>query len=132
MFGISKALLAAAAALLVAGFSSPGGTIAAARRLGPAQQPTALTGCLEKGTAKDTYTLKSTDGKTYTLTSPTVKLSEHVGHKVAVTGTAAGTETGALKDTNAAPAPPAKSGEAAMPSGSLTVTTLKHLSSTCK
>lgn len=116
MFGISKALLIAAGGLLLAGF----------------QQPASLTGCLEKGTAKDTYTLKSTDGKTYSLTSPTVKLSEHVGHKVAVTGTAAGMETGALKDTNAAPAPPAKSGEAAMPSGTLTVTTLKHLSSTCK
>lgn len=116
MFGISKALLVAAGGLLLAGF----------------QQPTSLTGCLEKGTAKDTYTLKSTDGKTYSLTSPTVKLSEHVGHKVAVTGMAAGMETGALKDTNAAPAPPARSGEAAMPSGAVTVTTLKHLSSTCK
>ena len=119
MFGISKALLVAAGGLLLAGF----------------QQPTSLTGCLEKGTAKDTYTLKSTDGKTYTLTSATVKLGEHVGHKVAVTGTAPGMETGALKalkDTNAAPAPPAKSGEAAMSSGALTVTTLKHLGSTCK
>ena len=116
MFGISKALLVAAGGLLLAGF----------------QQPASLTGCLEKGTAKDTYTLRSADGKTYTLTSPTVKLSEHDGHKVAVTGTAGGMESGALKDTSAAPAPPAKSGEAAMPSAALTVTTLKHLSSTCK
>jgi hypothetical protein len=132
MFGISKALLAAAGGLLLAGFASPGTTIAPARGLGPAQQPTALTGCLEKGAAKDTYTLKSADGKTYTLTSATVKLDQHVGHKVTVTGTPAGMETGALKDTSAAPAPPAKSGEAAMPSGVLTVTTLKHVSSECK
>lgn len=132
MFGISKALLAATSGLLLAGFASPGSTIAPAGRLGPPQQPTSLTGCLEKGTAKDTYTLKSAGGKTYTLTSPTVKLSQHVGHKVTVTGMSAGMETGALKDTNAAPAPPAKSSEAAMPSGSLTVTTLKHLSGECK
>ena len=116
MFGISKALLVTAGGLLLAGF----------------QQPASLTGCLEKGTAKDTYTLKTTDGKTYTLTSSTVKLGEHVGHKVAVTGTAAGMETGALKDTSAAPAPPTKSGEAGMPSEALTVTTLKHLSTSCK
>ncbi len=131
MFGISQALLAAGG-LLVAGVASPAGPIGRDDRTGPAQQPTSVTGCLEKGTAKDTYTLKSADGKTYTLTSATVKLDQHVGHKVTVTGAPAGMETGALKDTSRAPAPPAKSGEAPMSSGALTVTTLKHVSNSCK
>jgi hypothetical protein len=132
MFGISKALLAAAGGLLLAGFASPAGPIAAARQLGPAQQPTSVTGCLEKGTAKDTYTLKDAAGKTYTLSSATVKFSEHVGHKVTVTGTAAGMETGALKDTGAAAAPPAKMGKSTTPGSTLTVTTIKHVASSCK
>ena len=130
MFGISQALLTAGG-LLLGGVTFAAGPIGGGRT-GPAQQPTSITGCLEKGTAKDTYTLKSADGRTYTLTSATVKLDQHVGHKVMVTGAPAGMETGALKDTSMAPAPPAKSGEAPMPSGALTVTTLKHLSSSCK
>lgn len=129
MFAISKGLLAAAAGVLVGGFAPA--DAAGANRAGPAQQPTSITGCLAQGTAKDSYTLRSADGKTYTLTSTKVNLGEHVGHKVTITGTPAGMETGALKDTGAAPAAPPKGGEA-MPSGALNVTTLKHLSSTCK
>ncbi len=126
MLAISKGLLAAAGGALLAGFA-PAGT----HRPGPAQQPASITGCLEKGTAKDTYTLRTADGKTYSLTGTKVNLGAHVGHTVTVTGTPGGMETGALKDTSAAPAPPAKSGQA-MPSAALTVTTLKHVSSTCK
>jgi hypothetical protein len=90
MFGTSKALLAAAVALLAGALMSPA----------TAQQPTSVTGCLSKGTAKDAFTITGTDGKAYSLTSSTVKLDQHVGHKVTVTGTSSGMETAALKDTS--------------------------------
>jgi maltose-binding protein MalE len=91
MFSLSKALLAAAVALLAVGMTSAA----------TAQQPTSVTGCLSQGTAKDAFAITGTDGKAYSLTSSTIKLDQHVGHKVTVTGTSAGVETAALKDTSA-------------------------------
>lgn len=48
---------------------------------------TTVTGCLQKGDEAGEYSITGEDGKMYGLRSKTVKLSEHVGHKVAVTGT---------------------------------------------
>jgi maltose-binding protein MalE len=90
MFSMSKALLAAAVALLAVGMTS----------VATAQQPTSVTGCLAK-TGTDAFSISGTDGKAYSLTSSTIKLEQHVGHKVTVTGTSAGVETAALKDTSA-------------------------------
>ena len=48
---------------------------------------TTVTGCLQKGDEAGEYSITGEDGKMYGLRSKTVKLSEHVGHKVTVTGT---------------------------------------------
>ena len=48
---------------------------------------TTVTGCLQKGDESGEYSITGEDGKTYGLRSKTVKLSEHLGHKVTVTGT---------------------------------------------
>ena len=48
---------------------------------------TTITGCLQKGDEPGEYSITAEDGKTYGLRSKTVKLSEHLGHKVTVTGT---------------------------------------------
>src|SRR5690349_19498312 len=48
---------------------------------------TTVTGCLQKGDEAGEYSITGEDGKTYGLRSKTVKLSEHLGHKVTVTGT---------------------------------------------
>jgi hypothetical protein len=48
---------------------------------------TSVTGCLQKGDEAGEYSIAGEDGKTYGLRSKAVKLSEHVGHKVTVTGT---------------------------------------------
>ena len=48
---------------------------------------TTVTGCLQKGDEPGEYSITGEDGKTYGLRSRTVKLSEHLGHKVTVTGT---------------------------------------------
>ena len=48
---------------------------------------TTVTGCLQKGDDAGEYSITGEDGKTYGLRSKTVKLSQHLGHKVTVTGT---------------------------------------------
>ena len=48
---------------------------------------TTVTGCLQKGDEAGEYSITGEDGKTYGLRSKSVKLSDHVGHKVTITGT---------------------------------------------
>lgn len=57
---------------------------------GQPAQTLAATGCLQKGDEADEFAITGADGKNYELVSSAVKLSEHVGHKVSVTGTAIG------------------------------------------
>ena len=45
-----------------------------------------VTGCLQKGDEPNEFSITDTDGKTYGLRSSSVKLADHVGHKVSVTG----------------------------------------------
>jgi hypothetical protein len=52
-----------------------------------AGRTTSVTGCLEKqGDKPDEFSIVSSDGKKYGLRSNTVKLEEHLHHKVSVTG----------------------------------------------
>jgi hypothetical protein len=44
------------------------------------------TGCLQKGDEPNGFTLTGEDGKVWELRSSEVSLSEHVGHKVTITG----------------------------------------------
>jgi hypothetical protein len=48
---------------------------------------TTVTGCLQKGDEAGEYSITGEDGKTYGLRSKAVNLSQHLGHKVTVTGT---------------------------------------------
>ena len=48
---------------------------------------TAVTGCLQKGDEPGEYSITGEDGKTYGLRSKAVNLSQHLGHKVTITGT---------------------------------------------
>ena len=47
-----------------------------------------VTGCLQKGDEAGEFAITGEDGKTWELTSKSVKLDEHVGHQVTVTGSA--------------------------------------------
>ena len=103
MFGTSKALLAAAVVALAGAFA-PATAVA--------QEPTTVTGCLSKGEGEGSFAIKDAGGKSYWLTSSTVKFDGHVGHQITVTGTpatmeTAAVETGAVKDSAAAAAPAA-------------------------
>ena len=48
---------------------------------------TTVTGCLQKGDETGEYSITGEDGKTYGLRSKSVNLSQHLSHKVTVTGT---------------------------------------------
>ena len=65
------------------------GSVAAAQQAGKSGNKGSsktVTGCLQKGDEADEFRLTSEDGKLYDLRSSSVKLGEHVGHKVTVTG----------------------------------------------
>ena len=46
----------------------------------------AVTGCLQKGDQAEQFSITGEDGKSWDLRSSTVKLADHVGHQVTVTG----------------------------------------------
>ena len=54
----------------------------------PATSIRTVTGCLKKGHESGELSITGEDGKTWDLSSKTVKLDEHVGHQVTVTGSA--------------------------------------------
>ena len=45
-----------------------------------------VTGCLQKGDQPDQFSITAEDGKSWELRSSTVKLADHVGHQVMITG----------------------------------------------
>jgi len=47
-----------------------------------------VTGCLQKGDEPGEFAIRGEDGMVWELKSSTVKLEEHIGHKVSVTGQA--------------------------------------------
>jgi len=47
-----------------------------------------VTGCLQKGDEAGEFSITGENGKSWELRSKTVKLEQHVGHQVNVTGTA--------------------------------------------
>lgn len=77
-------------------------------------------GCLSGSNGN--FTLTSKNGKTYELTGDTATLTEHVGHEVKVTGMSGAGETGSA----------ASAGGAAGSGQTLQVSSVKHISKTCK
>jgi Protein of unknown function (DUF5818) len=92
--------------------------------------PKTVTGCLQKGDEPGEFSLQAEDGKVWELKSSSVKLEEHVGHKVKVSG-AVKEETKAEEKTEK------KEGEVEKASkkeeyGTIRVTSLKMISDSCK
>jgi|SRR5215467_2281589 len=86
-----------------------------------------VTGCLQKGDEPGEYSITAEDGKTYGLRSKSVNLSEHLGHKVTVTGMLR-PESAEKENTEAKENEKKESSE----SGDISVTNLKMVSEQCK
>ena len=88
-----------------------------------------VTGCLQKGDESGEFSLQAEDGKVWGLKSSSVKLEEHIGHKVSVTGSAkeeAKTEHNEKKEGEVEKASKKED------YGDIRVTSLKMVSETCK
>ena len=88
-----------------------------------------VTGCLQKGDEPGEFSITGEDGKSWGLRSSSVKLDQHVGHQVTVTGSPA-------RETRAEENKEKKEGQVEKASskeeyGDLRVTTLKMVSDTC-
>ena len=98
-------------------------------------KPHTMTGCLEKGSDETMFRLTNIEGtgpKTAELHADAkLKLSGHVGHKVAITGTAMDTKT-TKKETSGTSG--AGAGAASKEAGGehhMRVTSMKHIAGTC-
>ena len=91
-----------------------------------AEKSQTVTGCLQKGDEAGEFSLKGEDGKTWGLRSTSVKLDQHIGHQVTVTGST----------THETKAEEKKEGQVEKASSKaeyadLTVTSLKMVSDSC-
>ena len=93
----------------------------------PTNGKTSVTGCLQKGDEPGEYSITGEDGKTYGLRSKAVNLSQHLGHKVTITGTLRPESAEKEKD-EAAEHEKKEAAEA----GDIRVTSLKMVSEQCK
>src|SRR5437868_8964525 len=93
----------------------------------PASGKKSVTGCLQKGDDPGEYSITGEDGKTYGLRSKSVDLSQHLGHKVTVTGTL-GAESAETEKGEAEEHEKKEAAEA----GDIRVTDLKMVSDKCQ
>jgi hypothetical protein len=97
----------------------------------PMHAKVTVTGCLRKGDSADEFAIAGEDGMTWELRSKTVKLDEHVGHTVTITGVRhqeTKAEEAKEEKTEAKESKEAEAKEA----GDLRVTNLKMVSDSCK
>lgn len=100
--------------------STASGSAAQTSRTGAGGQMS-VEGCLSGSNGN--FTLTDKNGTAYQLTGDTAKLSEHVGHEIKVTGTSATGSAGAAGSTESSTGAGGQT---------LQVTTVKHISKTCK
>ena len=95
-----------------------------------AEHAQTVTGCLQKADASGEFSITGEDGKTWGLRSTSVKLDQHIGHKVTVTGSttheSAKTEKAEEKKEGQVENAASKAEYA-----DLTVTSLKMVSDSC-
>jgi hypothetical protein len=90
-----------------------------------------LTGCLQKGEDANEYNLTAKDGGTWEINSDSVKLDEHVGHTVKITGVVPNAMAHGMKEDTKEEMKEHGMDKHATEHGHLTVTDLTMVSDTC-
>jgi hypothetical protein len=89
-----------------------------------------VTGCLQKGDEPGEFSITGKDGRTWGLRSSSVKLEQHVGHEVTVTGSAH-REPKAQEKAEEKKEGQMENAAGKEENGHLSVTSLKMVSETC-
>jgi len=91
-----------------------------------------LSGCLQKGDGSDEFKLTTAKGGTsWEVKSDSVKLDEHVGHTVTVTGVVSNAAMHGAKEDTKAEAKEHGVGKNSTEHGHLTATSVKMVSESC-
>jgi hypothetical protein len=90
-----------------------------------------LTGCLQKGEDANEYNLTTKNGGTWEIKSDSVKLDEHVGHTVKITGVVPNAMAHGMKEDTKEEMKEHGMEKGATEHGHLTVTDLTMVSDTC-
>ena len=91
-----------------------------------------LTGCLQKGEDANEYNFTAKGGGTWEIKSDSVKLDDHVGHTVTITGVVSNAKGHGIKEDAKAEMKEHGMGKNATEHGHMTVTDLTMVSDTCQ
>src|SRR5713101_2009723 len=91
-----------------------------------------LSGCLQKGDEANEYRLTTAKGGTWEIKSDTLKLGDHVGHTVTLTGVVSNAKMHGMKEDAKAEAKEHGVDKDSTEHGHMTVTNLTMVSDTCK
>jgi hypothetical protein len=91
-----------------------------------------LTGCLQKGEDANEYNFTAKGGGTWEIKSDSVKLGDHVGHTVTITGVVSNAKEHAMKEDTKDEMKEHGMDKNATEHGHLTVTDLTMVSDTCQ
>ena len=113
---------------------------AGAAVLATAEEPTktthkktrTLTGCLQKGEDANEYNFTAKNGGTWEIKSDSVKLDEHVGHTVKITGVVSNATAHGMKEDVKGEMKEHGMDKHATEHGHLTATDLKMVSDSCQ
>jgi hypothetical protein len=91
-----------------------------------------LTGCLQKGDDANEYKLTTAKGGTWEIKSDSLKLGDHVGHTVTITGVVSNAKMHGMKEDAKAEAKEHGMDKGSTEHGHMTVTNLSMVSDSCK
>jgi hypothetical protein len=96
------------------------------------QKTRTLSGCLQTGDAANEYKLTTAKGATWEIKSDTLKLADHVGHTVTITGVVSNATMHGMKEDVKTEAKEHGVDKDSTEHGHMTVTSLKMVSDSCK
>ena len=91
-----------------------------------------LSGCVQKGDDANEFKLTTAKGNTWEIESDSLKLGDHVGHTVTITGVVSNAKMHGMKEDAKTEAKEHGMGKNSTEHGHITVTNLTMVSDTCK